>query len=227
MKKIILVFLFSLVFGLDTTMTLTGQGTVKYRPNMAIIQLGIEESYSDAAAGQKEINKKMNDFIKSAMGYLPKEQMETNALQVNRKFDYRDGRAVFTGYDIKQSLRIYCTHLELVGTLIDLSMKCGLNSLNGVSFSHTQPEAFQKNALDLALKDATQKAKLIAQTLGLSQVELIDLQITPAQTPFIVEAQPRLMSIQSADNATTALPGDLTATQMITAKFSFKGKPIK
>ncbi len=227
MKKIIIVFLLSWAFCLDTTMTLTGQGSVKYRPNMAVIQLGIEETYTDAAAGQKESNKKINEFIKSAMGYLPKEQMETTALQVNRKFDYRDGRTVFAGYDIKQSILIYCTHLELIGTLIDLSMKCGLNSLYGVSFSHTQPDAFQKSALELALKDATQKAKLIAQTLSLNQVELVDLQINPSQIPINFEPQPRLMSIQSADTTTTALPSELTATQLITAKFSFKSKPIK
>jgi uncharacterized protein YggE len=229
MKQIALLILVVLSFSLaiDTTMTLTGQGSVKYRPNMAIIQLGIEDIFSDAGAGQKEINKKMNEFIKSAMGYLPKEQMETNAIQVYRKYDYRDGRTVFTGYEIKQSLRIYCTHLELVGTLVDLSMKSGLNSLYGITFSHTQPDAFQKDALQMALKDATQKAKLIAQNLGLSDVQLMDLQVNGIPESVFGAAQPRLMSIQSADTATTTLPGELTATQIITAKYSFKGKPIK
>jgi uncharacterized protein YggE len=227
MRTLVLFFLFSLAISLDTTMTLTGQGSVKYPPNVAIIQLGIEDIYTDAAAGQKEVNKKINGFIRSAMSYLPKEQMETHAIQVYRKFDYRDGRAVFVGYEIKQSLRIFCTQLDLVGTLVDLSMKSGLNSLYGIAFSHTQPETYQKEALQLALKNVTQKAKLIAQNLGLLQVELVDLQVNGPASPLMLDSQPRLMALQSTDTTTTALPGDLTATQLVTAKYSFKNKTIK
>ena len=65
--------------------------------------------------------------------------------------------------------------MESVGTLIDVAFAAGANTLNGISFSASDTEEAETEAMKKAVADAKNKAEILAEASGLkiSGIEII------------------------------------------------------
>jgi uncharacterized protein YggE len=78
-------------------------------------------------------------------------------------------------YNASSTLAIKVTDMESVGTLIDVAFAAGANTLNGISFSASDTEEAETEAMKKAVADAKNKAEILAEASGLkiSAIEII------------------------------------------------------
>ncbi len=153
------------------TVTVSGSGTANATPDIAYVQLGVQVIESDAELAVEESTDRMTavmEVIKD-MGIDAKDVQTTQYnMSVQQQYD-REGRP--TGeitYRVSNQVRVKVRDLTMIGELLQKALAAGANTVGGVTFSIEDPKALQKQARDLAIADAREKAEQLAAGLGAS-----------------------------------------------------------
>src|SRR5688572_11710254 len=64
------------------TLTVTGEGDVSVKPDIATVQLGVMVQRPEAAAAQGEVNQLMDKVVDAIKEIVPKEQVQTSGLSL-------------------------------------------------------------------------------------------------------------------------------------------------
>lgn len=148
----------------------TGSGTASLKADKATIVLGVQtenKSASEAAWLNAEAMNKVISALKT-LG-IPEDNMKTVSYSVYPVYAQGEWEKV-VGYRVVNMISVETSNVSLIGRIIDVAVAKGVNQLQGVTFglSDEKQEALRKQAYLRALDDAEGKAKLIAETLGLS-----------------------------------------------------------
>jgi len=106
-------------------------------------------------------------------------------------------------------------HTDQVGAIIDAAVSAGANTVELITFETANPEYEYRQALNLAVIDAMDKAKSIAHNLGIP-VEPIPVKII--ENSFM-PGPPQPFQRELA--ATPIVPGSITIEANITAEFLY------
>lgn len=174
MKKIL--FLFSFVLLTFSTMaqgnTITpqvnvnGEGSVKIKPDYAIISIGAEIKDLDSAKAKKQnddIIAKMIQIIKKAN--IADKDYQTQRVNLYKTREYQEKKDYFVANQlITITLRNLNEYEKLMGDL----MNAGANTINGVEFKSTESEKFATEIRAKAVLNAKKKAEDYASALNQS-----------------------------------------------------------
>ena len=138
----------------ETQISVSGSGETRIRADTAVISLGVNARDKDVLKAQQQVN--------DAIAAIRKALMDQGAM-----YDYQDDREKLAAYNASSTLAIKVTEMENVGSLIDLCFAAGANTLNGVSFSASDTEEAEAEALKDAVADAKKKAEILAEASGL------------------------------------------------------------
>ncbi len=139
----------------DAQITVTGTGAVAYKPDTAMITLGVSEVAQGAVDAQSIVNGKI-DAVKKALSEMgvAEKDIAVGDLSLWGTYDYSGEMQKLTGYMASHSLTITTTDMDAVGPLIDAALSAGANQLNGVNFSVKNNSAAYDGALALAAEKA-------------------------------------------------------------------------
>ena len=98
---------------------------------------------------------------------MKEENINTEFINIYAAYDYQNGEEMLAAYNASSTLAIKVTDMESVGTLIDSAFAAGANTLNGISFSASDTEEAESEAMRKAVEDAQKKAEVLAQASGL------------------------------------------------------------
>lgn len=146
--------------------TVIGRATLSRKPDTVTIQLEVMTENEQLQQAQQENAYKMNQVIQALIqsGNI-KEDIQTSSYIIHPRYDYVDGKQVFKGYQVINSIMVKIKKLDLVGHIIDTAVKNGVNQVSNIQFTlENQPIYYQK-ALSDALKNALVKAQTLAETL--------------------------------------------------------------
>jgi uncharacterized protein YggE len=174
MKKLIAIFvalvmlLFSVAALAETKITVNGTGEVRVSADTAIISLGVNARDKDVLKAQQRVNETIaairNALIKQD---LKEENINTDFINIYPVYDYSNDQEQLAAYNASSTLAIKVTDMESVGTLIDVCFEAGANTLNGITFSASDTEAAETEAMKTAVTDAKKKAEILAEASGL------------------------------------------------------------
>lgn len=149
------------------TITVNGKGTVKAKPDIAIVYLGVETRDKDSGKAQEEASKIMEAVIQMLKETgVSEENMKTANISIYPRVDYQTNET--TGYVANQSIEVKIKDLQNVGKIIDAAVALGANSFGGIQFSIEDTAAYYNEALTLAVKNAKDKADVLAAAIGVS-----------------------------------------------------------
>jgi hypothetical protein len=204
----------SFMNGLFRSMTLTGQGQVTAMPDIAVIRLGVELTGADLTSVQSQ-NAMMSQAVLDALDRLGISDVRTFQYTVDKFYEYDNGTPVFTGYTVRNILEFRTKDMDRLGAVVDEAVNAGANVVDLISFEVTDPEHYYRQALNLAVSDAIEKAKAISENLGV-RVESVPVNITETST---LSRPPQPFQRELA--ATPIVPGSLTIEANITAEFLY------
>ena len=199
------------------TMTFTGRGQVTGSPDLAVIRLGVEtrgENLMDA----QNANAQLAQAILEALRDMGVSDITTFQYTIDRVFDFVDGTRVDRGYLIRNILEIKTNQLNQIGVIIDTAVYHGANVLDLISFEIENPQELYLQALNLAVLETYQKARSIAEQLGISinpiPIRIVENSVVPV--PFS-----RFDAIGERALATPIEPGEKEIEASVTVIFTY------
>lgn len=199
---------------LRNSLTLSGQGQVAASPDLAIIHLGVQTAGYDLAAMQSE-NAARIEAVIQALRRMGISEIETVQYSIDKNYVYENGNQIDRGYTIRNILRIRTNRMDEVGNIIDTAVNAGANLVEFISFDLSDRGYYYRQALNMALDDAQQKARSVSRNLG--------IQIDPIPNRIVENSglpiQPFMLQREAA--GTQILPGTLLVEASVTAEFLY------
>lgn len=209
----------------DGRITVQGTGKVKVMPDEAVLSFSVTEVKENAAAARNGVEARVSEFLNALKPLnLAQDQILADNLTVFPKYSYNDGKSKLEGYSAYRVVKVTVDNLELIPKVTDLALDSGINEVAGFEYQVKDLEAVKKEAAKLAIKDAKEKAQLLADGFEVKIAQPCDLQFVEAGS--VVPYRNRLMLAKAA---TDSAPADatyevqpLTVTTQVNAVFALK-----
>ncbi len=152
----------------ETKITVNGTGEVRVSADTAVISLGVNARDKDVLKAQQKVNETIAAIRKALTDQGVKEEnINTEFINIYAVYDYQNDQEQLAAYNANSTLAIKVTDMDSVGALIDVCFAAGANTLDGISFSASDTEEAQTEAMKKAVEDAQRKAAIYAETAGL------------------------------------------------------------
>lgn len=150
--------------------TVSATGEVSQAPDRASVSAGVVTQAKTADAAMAANATKMSAaFDQLRAAGLEEKDIRTSQMSLNPRFSYQNRQSPkIDGYEVRNTVSATTDDLEKVGPMLDALVKAGVNNINGVSFSISEPEAAKTVARDKAIKAAKAKAEAMASAAGVT-----------------------------------------------------------
>ncbi len=154
------------------TVYVMAEATLTAEPQVAQVELGVEDSAKNASDAYKKVEDKSSE-LKAMLVRLGvnEENISTRSFWSEQRYQYsywywyEEGK--FRGYSVHQTLSFKTPDFDRVGELIDSATSIKGVRLENLSFIVDSPEAFVQEARVKALEAARVKAGSLAEASGL------------------------------------------------------------
>lgn len=148
--------------------TVNGNGEISVAPNFAEIRIEVVTQSEDLTEAQRENANKMNQVIQALLSLgIFREDIQTSSFSVFPQYDFVDGRQVFRGYEVTNALTVKIRNINQVGIVIDTAIRNGANRISSLEFKLDNENLYYNQALQIALYNAVEKARTIAESMNL------------------------------------------------------------
>lgn len=149
-------------------LSVDGEGVGTAVPDRATITIGVTSHAADAGKAQNDnawTSEQVNKAIK-ALGIDAKD-IQTNNYSFHPTYrTVNNNRNEINGYTVNNSIVVIVRDINLTGKVIDASLRAGANEISALDFSASNTQAVRQEALTNAVKDAREKADILAKGLG-------------------------------------------------------------
>jgi len=154
----------------------TGEGKVTAAPDVAVISVGLVTEGTTVNAAQKQNNDKMNSVVKAVKEEFKIEDkdLKTQNYSVYPKYNWDNGRQTIIGYTVNQNLEIKLRDFDKAGDIIAKATSLGANQVSGPNFMIDDIEQFRAQAREEAIKQAKDKAKVLADQVGIKLGRIVN-----------------------------------------------------
>jgi uncharacterized protein YggE len=161
--------------------TIEGRGEVRAAPDMALINSGVTTQAATAREALDANTAAMAELIAALKETgIETRDIQTSGFSVNPNYVYSDARdemgytlpPKINGYQVSNSVSVAVRKLDELGAILDKSVNVGANTINGISFSVSDPSELYDKARKAAFSDARKKAELYATVANAKLGEL-------------------------------------------------------
>ncbi len=157
-------------------LSVTGQGKVSTKPDMAYVMVGVTTESKTAKDAQGENGERMEKVMSALKREgIREDDIRTVNYNLSPKYRYiplKDGgsKEELTGYVSTHQVQVTVRDVNAVGKVLDSTVSVGANLSGSVMFTLSQPKMDQARAdtLSIALENAESKAGVLAKGLGIT-----------------------------------------------------------
>ncbi|MEK4701735.1 SIMPL domain-containing protein [Solibacillus sp. FSL R7-0668] len=176
----------------------TGNGAIDAQPDYAQVLIEVRTEGKDVSQAQQENAIIMNRVIGSLVALnIPREAIQTTVYTISPNYDYIEGRQVFRGFEVQNAITVQIADISRAGTVIDTAIQNGANHVSSIQFKIEDSDAYYQRALQMALINAIEKAKTMAETMRIAldpiPIEMIEESQHNAPIPYSAQLSNREM----------------------------------
>lgn len=208
----------------DGTISVVGSGEAFGRPDLAVVQIGVEsfaESVADATSQNEATVQAVLDAIIALD--IASEDIQTSNYSLWAEQVYGErGPEGIAGYRVNNQVSVTVRAIDRVGEVIAAATEAGANSIHGIAFSVADPAALEAEAREAAIADAREKATSLAELSGLELGEINSITELAGQVgPVPLEGYGGgRVAAESA--APTIAPGELAHNVHVQVSFAIR-----
>ncbi len=150
------------------SISVSGHGEVLIAPDVAVLNVGVSVLAATVAQAREQAAGSMQKVIDAlkANGVVDQD-IQTTAFSIQPEYDYGDGKTTLRGFRVFNSVVAKIRNLDAAGKTIDDAATAGGNDavIGGITFTVEDTKGAVKQARELAMRDARDKAEQLA-TLG-------------------------------------------------------------
>jgi uncharacterized protein YggE len=200
--------------------SISGEGKILVAPDIAIIQLGVQNNGKDP----KEV-KQLNDVtIDKVIAYIKKfgipiTDYQTTQMSLYKNYDYEKKKH---SYQANQTISVTVKDISKYNAFMMEVMETGINVISGVSFKSSKMELFESEARKKAILNAKKKAEdyvsvLPGQKVGKAISISDNSQINYPQPVFMAKGY--LADSEAIQPRETLAVGEIEITATVTVAF--------
>ncbi len=147
--------------------SITGEGKVVVRPDIATVSIGVGRNDKEVAKAQSAATITINkviEFLKEKG--VEDRDIKTTNYSIGPRYDYRaNSQPKIIGYEVRQTLEVKIRDLSKSGEILSVG-SLGANEIGSLRFTVDNLEKAKEEARNMAIKDAREKAKNLSKNLG-------------------------------------------------------------
>lgn len=201
------------------TFNVSAEGVVEAKPDIALLNVGIQAQGNTVKNAQDQINlsiNKVSDAVKK-LG-IDEKDIKTANYNINPTYDYQASTQRITGYTASTNLSIKVRNIDLVNQVIDTATANGANQVGGVSFDVDDKTKAENEARTKAVAAAKKKAEDAARIAGFKLGRMVNYSenFTPDIRPLPMMAAGAPGAVQKD---TAVEPGSSEITVSVTLSY--------
>lgn len=167
-----------------TTISVTGEGEVFAKPDIATFSFSVEAEDVDASVAQSKSAEVMNTalaFLKEVG--VEEKDVKTSNYALTPRYEYPQsmctqwgcppqGEPKLIGYQVTQTVTVKVRDTAKAGEIISKIGEKGVTNVSGLSFTIDDENALKVQAREEAIDDAREQAKVLADKLGVRIVRM-------------------------------------------------------
>jgi len=144
-----------------------GEAEVWAKPDFAQIDIFIERKGKSSQIAKADSDLVVDKLINALKPWVEQSAIQSTDFYIQPEYRWHDGKREFIAYKAQRKLVVKLTTLESYSQVLEKlsAMDAGRVSFSGAGFDDV--DALQHQALVLALKNAKQKAKVMAESLDM------------------------------------------------------------
>ena len=154
----------------------TGTGTTSVKPDVALVNLGIEVTSTTVADARAKAAKTMEDLTKAVKGKgVADADIQTQFFNIYPQYgvptpstNSKPGTPEIVGYTVSNQVQLKVRNLDSVSDVLDTAIAAGGNSIrvNGMQFTVEKPDQHLAKAREEAVQNAKARADVLAKAAG-------------------------------------------------------------
>ncbi len=152
---------------------ISGEGEVQVAPDMAMIDLTVlheAETAREALSANNTAMRQVLDAMKEAG--IAERDLQTSGINLRPRYrhpakDNNLKEPKIIGYTVTNSVTVRVRDLKIVGAVLDKSVTLGVNQGGNLRFVNNDTKVAMKEARALAVSDAMERAKTLADAAGI------------------------------------------------------------
>lgn len=199
----------------------TGDATVKVRPDIAIVTVGVTAQAGTAADAQSQAAERIARILDRAKALgIGDQDTKNGGYSIQPQYAYGPNQAPkITGYQATQQIVLTYRHVDQAGKALDALVQNDGATNASLQFSVSDPKSAQADARTKAIADARAKAQAMADAAGVRLGAAISVS-DQTSGPVAVDAYKR-MDGTPAPTAQTQIPvSDLDVVIRVTVQFA-------
>jgi len=152
------------------TISMSGHGEVRSRPDMVSVTAGVTTSAATAAGALAANTARMKTVFASLEKQgVPEKNIQTVNFSVSPQYATGNNEPPrLTGYQVNNDVSVRLEDVNALGGALDALVGAGANQVNGVSFDIREPAPLLEKARTGAIADARARAETYAKAAGVS-----------------------------------------------------------
>jgi uncharacterized protein YggE len=154
------------------TISVSGSGQAFGRPDLAIIQIGVQSNGPDLGQVLAENNQRADAILAAlkALGIEDKDLQTSNfSIYPQRDYDPTTGQPKDTiTYHVNNTVSVTVRDLSKLSRVLSEAVTAGANQIHGIAFSVADPAALEAEARAKAMADARARAEQLAKAAGVT-----------------------------------------------------------
>lgn len=157
--------------------TVSGEGKVYAKPDIALTSLGIKTEGVTVAAVTKTNTDIMNAVIEAVKELgIEEKDIQTTNYTLTPSYDYTETfGTIFRGYTLSQNIQVKVRDFTKIGDVLSQATSKGANLVNDLQFTIDNPEQFKEQARAKAIAQAKANAENLAKESGISLGKIINV----------------------------------------------------
>jgi len=185
---------------LPRIISLSGHGEVRATPDIAYVTSGVMTQGATAAEALAANTRAMTDLFSALKDAgIEDKDIQTSNFSVQPRFDFSNNQAPkMVGYDVSNNVTVKLRKVDTLGALLDKMVQSGSNQISGISFDVSKPDDKMDEARKLATEDATRKAKVYAEAMGIQLGGVVQVSEGGASQPPMPLVRGKVMMADAA-----------------------------
>jgi uncharacterized protein YggE len=200
----------------------TGEATVKVRPDIAIITVGVTSQAATAAEAQSQAAERVARILERAKQLGIADQDTKNAgYSIQPQYAYGPNQAPkITGYQATQQVVLTYRKVDQAGKALDTLVQNDGATNASLQFALETVKAAQADARTKAVADARAKAQAMADAAGVRLGAAISVSDQSPTGPIVYDSAKRLEAMPAPAASTQVPVSDLDIVIRVTVQFA-------
>lgn len=158
------------------TITITGTASISAKPNIALVNAGVESVGPNARDALSANSKLMNSVFEAIEGLeIDKNDVGTANFNISQNWRHGPNGSKPDGYRVSNQVLLRLRDVSRVGEVLDALTTAGVNQAGNIQFSVKDADTLLDDARREAVKKARARATLYAEAAGVTLGDVLTI----------------------------------------------------